>query len=511
LGYDNSIFIDDDGKWYMVVKNGKPNNGIVELGKDGQPTGLAYNLNWLNPENRNFPFSWAEGPVMWKHNGYYYYSCAHDVSGGQKVIRSRTLTADSAAWTTPVDFFNEKDPSKQTAIFTGPNHSSAAVKLNDGTHWVLHPVWARANQGEWLGQGRQGILNQVRYSADGSVLADYPTNKSFTAPKLPSGGIPWMVPKSDYFDSNRLNPEWSFLGYTAANTYSLIERKGWLRMRPRSATRLNTVIKTDAEHNYALITKIEFKPQNMNDEAGLRIMNGDELLFVKLYLTKDSASNNVIRFSFKNTTYSVEHKIGAAVWLKLQRNDHDMIANYSMDGLKWSSIGESIDVARLDKYNVDYNGWCGNRQGLYVQGSTFADFDLYMYRDAYTTIPANSPANWYGTTEGRTDDGEKVLENIHDGDWAMYAGVEFRKTTCKNVQIKGIPLTKDAVIEVWADSLDNGYKIATFNVKSALKNAGQFETYVVKSKEITGRHDIYLKFKGNNTKELIKLQTLKFD
>ena len=69
MGYDNSVFVDDDGKWYLVVKNGQPNNGIVELGKDGQPTGLVYDLNWLNPWPK-FPFSWAEGPVMWKHEGY---------------------------------------------------------------------------------------------------------------------------------------------------------------------------------------------------------------------------------------------------------------------------------------------------------------------------------------------------------------------------------------------------------------------------------------------------------
>lgn len=45
LGYDNSIFFDDDNKWYLIVKNGQPNNGIVELGDDGQPTGVVYNLN----------------------------------------------------------------------------------------------------------------------------------------------------------------------------------------------------------------------------------------------------------------------------------------------------------------------------------------------------------------------------------------------------------------------------------------------------------------------------------
>ena len=60
LGYDNSIFIDDNGKWYLVVKNGRQNNGIVELGDDGQPTGTVYDLNWLNPDP--YPYSWAEGP-----------------------------------------------------------------------------------------------------------------------------------------------------------------------------------------------------------------------------------------------------------------------------------------------------------------------------------------------------------------------------------------------------------------------------------------------------------------
>jgi len=61
-------FIDDDNKRCLVVKNGQPNNGIVELGDDGQPTGVVYNLNWLNP-GPSYPYSWAEGPVLWKSFG----------------------------------------------------------------------------------------------------------------------------------------------------------------------------------------------------------------------------------------------------------------------------------------------------------------------------------------------------------------------------------------------------------------------------------------------------------
>jgi len=45
LGVDNSIFIDDDtGKWYLLTKAGHENNHIVELGEDGQPTGVVLDL-----------------------------------------------------------------------------------------------------------------------------------------------------------------------------------------------------------------------------------------------------------------------------------------------------------------------------------------------------------------------------------------------------------------------------------------------------------------------------------
>ena len=264
LGYDNSIFIDDDGKWYLVVKNGQPNNGIVELGDDGQPNGIVYNLNWINP-SPSYPYSWAEGPVMWKYSGHYYYSFARDLSGGQKIMRSSTLTADQSSWEMLGDFFNENDPQKSGSLFTIPNHSSNVVMIADSTNWVIHPLYAK---GEWKGQGRQGLLNQVRYDSNSKPTADYPVNKSFTAPQLPSNGIPWMVPKSDFFASGDLNPEWSLLGYTPNNLYSLIDRPGWLRLSPKS-NKINTVTKNDGEHNYSLMTRLEFDAKVINDEAGL--------------------------------------------------------------------------------------------------------------------------------------------------------------------------------------------------------------------------------------------------
>ncbi len=510
LGADNSIFIDSDSTWYLLVKNGQPNNWIIQLGKDGQPAGQIYNLTWLNPAP-SYPYSWAEGPVMWKHNGFYYYSFALNVAGGQKVMRSRTLTGDSAAWTFLGDLFNENDPYKPLSLFQGPNHSSAAVMLDDSTSWVMHPVWRRANNNEWYGQGRQGLVNQVHYDANNKPVADYPVNSPKTAPRLPSSGIPWMVPKSDYFESARLNPEWSFLGYTPLATWSLTERPGWLRLKPRSNS-TNTVIKTDAEHNYSLIARLDFNATAPGDEAGIRIINGMQNLYVKLCSTADSTGQKAISFSFDKTRYLTINTIGSTLWLKLVRVNHSVTAFFSGNGIHWTQLGNAINVASLDSYQKDYNGWCGNRQGLYVQNRQ-ADFDLYLYRDAYTPILAECPANQYGTTRSYPVGGISVLDDIHNNDWALYAGVEFDDgsygTLTDSVVFTASSGTSGGTVELWLDSLDTGTKIGSCIIPST-GSWSIFKNFSAKVDHITGRHDVYLKFTGTGSSKLFMLKWMNF-
>ena len=507
LGYDNSIFIDDDGKWYLVVKNGQPNNGIVELGNNGQPTGIVYNLNWINPAP-SYPYSWAEGPVMWKYHGYYYYSFARDLAGGQKVMRSKTLTADQSSWEMLGDFFNQNDPLKYTSLFTEPNHCSNVITLDDSTFWVVHPLYA---QGEWKGQGRQGLLNQVRYDTSKRPLADYPINRSFSSPALPSSGIPWMVPKSDFFASNRLNSEWSFLGYTPNNLHSLIDRPGWLRLSPKSG-KFNSITKNDGEHNYTLITRLDFNAKVVNDEAGLLILRGDEKSVVKLYSSVNSSSQKTIFFSFDANKFETVNAVGDTLWLKIIRINHSITGYYSGNGLDWIQVGKAFNISTIDSYS-DFSTFTGTRQGLYVQNSS-AFFDLYIYRDAYTPILAECPANQFGTTISAKKNGISSLDNIHNNDWALFAGVEFGNSEyTKNpdsLTITASCATTGGTVEVWLDSLDSGMKIAVCNIS----NTGSWTTYSTFTTNVLvpvfGRHDVYVKFTGSGTAKLFMVQWMVF-
>ena len=509
LGYDNSIFIDDNNKWYLVVKNGQPNNGIVELGDDGQPTGVVYDLNWLNP-SPSLPYSWAEGPVMWKHDGHYYYCFARDLSGGQYVMWSDSLTADSSYWTTPVNFFNTNDPQISGSLFTTPNHVSAVVTINDSTFWIMHPLYAK---GEWKGQGRQGLLNQVHYNESDKPVADYPINSSFAAPKLSSSGIPWMVPHTDFFNSDTLNPEWSFLGYTASGKWSLTDRPGWLNLSPKSSSKANTIIKNDGEHNYSIITKLNFYPSSTFDEAGLWIMRGDETMEVKLVSSLSGNGDNVIRFSFDTLQYEAENNAGDTLWLKIVRVNHKITGYFGSNGSDWTQVGQAVDISQIDSYS-DYTTFTGTRQGLYVKGMQNCWFDLYIYRDAYTSILAECPANQLGTKRTVLTGNTTVLDNIYNNNWAMYAGVEFGNNeyqkSADSIKVIASSTADGGIVEVYIDSIDANTKIAECNI-AGTGSWTAFETFSAKLLfPVSGNHDVYLLFTGSGSNKLFMLQSFYF-
>ncbi|MBN2425111.1 MAG: family 43 glycosylhydrolase [Calditrichaceae bacterium] len=505
LGVDNSIFIDEEtGKWYLLTKAGQENNHIVELGNEGQPTGTVLDLTWLNPNSEGNPYGWAEGPVMWKYKDYYYYSFAEHLVGKQYVMRSDTLTDDKSAWT----IIGENIFIGTPGTYNRPNHIAPVVMLDDSTSWTIaHSYHSSSN---WYAYGRQGLLCQVKYDDQDFPYIQYPPNTPVQAPVLPSGGIGWMAPKSDMFDTITLDPHWSHLGYTSSATYSLEVRDGWLYLEPYGED--NTLIQNEGEQSYSIITRVDFEPTSENHEAGLWIINGPETHTVKIYSTVNSQGHQSIAFGFGDTKYEVENTIGSVVWLKLIRNDHMMSGFYSQDGNSWSQIGEEINALELDIQQTQYNDFTGNQQGLYVKGK-YAYFDFYVYRDAYTPIMAKNPANQYGVGQRSTSYGY-VLGNIHTDDWAMYAGVEFGRDpdypkTPVSFGVIASSANSGGVVEVWLDSIDTGSKITECNIDST-DSWDNYQVFSSAMEPVSGRHDVYLKFTGIETGELFRIQWFRF-
>ena len=523
FGVDNSIFIDDDGRWFLLTKNGEAYNYLVELGDDGQATGTILDLSWLNPEP-DLPYGWAEGPVMWKHDGYYYYSFAQHLVGNQYVMKSAVqgaaLSDDPNAWDTPRILFEGP-----RGAFSTPNHSSPAVTTDNGTSWVISQSYDASSGNAWQAFGRQGVLSQIVYDAEGWPTAQFP-NGPEDAPDLPSSGIPWTVPRSDTFDGSALVPDWSFLGETPDDSYSLTERPGWLRLTPTGGRPLpvtpgqNTVIQNAPERAFSLITRVDFDPAGSGDEAGLWTFNGPETLVAKVFVSSDNGTPVAVSFFDDAYTGVAPIDFEGPVWLRLYRDGHAITSSYSSDGQSWTDIS-TTDVSRMDRHQsvdeggLDFNAFTGNQQGPYVRGDVSADFDLYIYRDAYAPIPAQYPSNYNGVTQAAG-----YLGSIQDGDWAMYAGVEFGSASdggddadypfaAQSVEIVASSASTGGTVEVRRDSLD-GALLAEVAVEGT-GSWTEYATFAADVADVSGQHDVFLRFVGTSgTGELVRIESVRF-
>ena len=497
LGYDNSIFVDDDGKPFMVIKNGQKINRIQALGRDGQLADTVINLDWINAK---LQYSWAEGPVMSKRNGYYYYFPAGDVTGGQYVLRGTALTADSTKWERLGEFFRPvTDPHTG---FRRPNHISAPFQLADGTWWTIGQSYERIGNDDWSGMGRQTSLFQVEWEGD-RPWGMAPTAAPVQKPDLPKSGILWRSVTSDHFETDSLNLAWHFLNKRAASQYSLSARKGWMRLIPDTARA--HVVQKETDHYYTAVTLVDFDPAD-TAKAGLYLTNGNQSVNVQLY----SGYNNGKKIIFRNdtATRSIVNPFGEKVWLKIERNGHELTGYCSGDGNKWTKVGATISAVNLDKVQPNYNSWVGTSVGLFSEGKP-ADFDFFLCKDGFSVIPAAGYSNYFGVQKIKQDKRQVVTNTSTKGGWIMISGVQFGRNKRTASQLELIASANSGgKIEIWADDLTKGKLLATIPV-AATGSRNNFKVFRKAIQKLSGHHDVFIKFPVGNPQN-IYIESIRF-
>lgn len=492
LGYDNSIFVDDNGKPYMVIKNGQKVNRIQELGHDGQLSGSVINLDWINAK---LQYSWAEGPVMCKRNGFYYYFPAGDVTGGQYVLRASMLTGDSTKWERLGNFF--KPITDPKTGFRRPNHISAPFQLNDGTWWTIGQVYEKYQNDDWSGTGRQTSLYPVSWEGD-RPWGMAPTTEPIIKPDLPQSGVPWRSVKTDYFNTETLDLNWHFLTKKASSSYSLNDRKGWVRLMPDTGG--THLVQKETDHFYTAVTRVDLNANAAFHKAGIYLTNGNQKVTVKLFTGYDDGKR--IIFQLDTAKRSIPNTFGNMVWLKLERFQHLLSAYCSGDGKTWVSLGRSINAFMLDKAQPSFNSWVGTSLGLFAEGKA-ADFDCFICKDGHAPLPVIGYSNYYGIVRQAEGAESSVTNTSVYGGWFMLAGVEIgNKAKAITVSAKA---ATDGQLEVWVDDLQNGTLIARIPVK----RSGTYRLFQTGLKQISGQHDLFIKF-PEGAAGAISIRTIRF-
>jgi len=494
LGYDNSIFV-DDGKPYMVIKNGQKVNRIQALGRDGQLTDTVINLDWINGR---LQYSWAEGPVMCKRNGYYFYFPAGDVSGGQYVLRAKRLTSDSTAWERLGDFFEPVTEAGEG--FRRPNHISAPVELSDGTWWTIGQSYERYSDDDWSGTGRQTSLFPVRWDGD-RPWGMAPTREPIIKPRLPYADIPWTSVRGDDFDSAALGLQWHFLTRAAAGGCSVTARKGWVRLTPGNGR--THLVQKETDHFYTAVTRVDLDAVDTSARAGIYLTNGNQHIVARLYSGFDNGKRVV--FSLDTAVRSVASPGGRIVWLKLERRGHLLSGYCSRDGERWVSVGAPVSARLLDRVQPNFNSWVGTSVGLFAEGRP-ADFDLFRCKDAFSPMSAAGYANYYGVAGvegsmagvegavtgvegGIAEFGGGVTNTSAAGGWFMISGVETGKEEAGSVELT-VSARKAGRLEVWLDDLEEGKLLATVGVGPT----DGWKSFSHRVKKFRGHHDVFVRF-----------------
>jgi xylan 1,4-beta-xylosidase len=491
LGYDNSIFVDDDGKPYMVIKNGQKTNRLQALSQNGQLTDTVINLDWVNAK---LQYSWAEGPVMCKRNGYYYYFPAGDVTGGQYVLRGTELTADSTKWERLGDFF--KPVTDPNTGFRRPNHIAAPVQLSDGTWWTIGQSYEIVGNDDISGMGRQTGLYEVMWEGD-RPWGVAPTTAPVKRPNLPQSGILWRSVQSDYFDSDTLHPAWHFLSKKAASKYSLSARKGWIRLLPDTASA--HLLQKETDHYYAAITRIDFNATDTASKAGIYLTNGNQKVNVRLYSGYDNGKK--IIFKLDSATRSITNTFGKNVWLKIERNEHQLTAYCSGNGNVWVQVGAAISAVSLDRVQPNFNSWVGTSLGLFAEGKP-ADFDQFVCKDGFSLLPAIGYSNYFGVEKLSQASGKAVTNTSGNGGWFMISGVDLgNRNAASGIEVYASS-KKVAKIEIWLDDLNHGKLIATVSV-GATGREGNWKSFRKVVKNVHGHHDVFIKFPTGSSRELL--------
>ncbi len=494
LGYDNSIFVDDDGKPYMVIKNGQKVNRLQELGKDGQLTSSVINLDWINAK---LQYSWAEGPVMSKRNGIYYYFPAGDVSGGQYVLKATALTADSTKWTRLGNFF--KPITDPKATFRVPNHIAAPLKLADGTWWTIAQSYQKLGSDDWSGMGRQTGLYPITWDGD-RPWGMAPVSTPIDRPNLPQSGILWRSVSSDYFNSSELGMHWHFLSRKANASYSLTARKGWIRLTPDKER--THVMQKETDHYYTAVTKVDMNATDSLAKAGIYLTSGNQRVFVQLYSGMHQGNKQIV-FKLDTAMRHVPNTFGNVVWLKVQRKAHELTAYCSGDGKKWVVVGKPISSVSLDKTQPGYNSWVGTSVGLFAEGKP-ADFDFFICKDGFTELPAQGYSNYFGVATLANKE-NAVTNTSNYGGWFMISGVDLGDVQgAAKVEVLASS-AKAGKLQIWLDDLKEGKLIASVPVS---KN-DNWKGFTAALKGVKGHHDVFVKFPAN-AKGAINVKSIRF-
>ncbi|KRK99815.1 Beta-xylosidase [Secundilactobacillus odoratitofui DSM 19909 = JCM 15043] len=414
VGFDASLFHDDNGRKYLVQQTWDhreyhhPFNGITL-------TEFDTDIMKLRPETaRNIyngtKVKLVEGPHLYKINGYYYLFAAQGgtVYTHQEVVaRSKSLDE--------LSFESEPDGPFLTNFDTPDlgiqKQGHGALVDTPGGEWYYASLcgrpWNHENESAydprgWCTLGRETSIQKVEWDDQGwpRIVGGHGGTVEVEAPKdAILTDAPVDGSQHDEFDTPELNGEWNTLrtpftaevGSTGDGKLTLIGKNSLA-----SNFDVSMIARRWQAFDFDAETKVKFDPFTYQQMAGLTNFYNDKH-WSFIFITWDEKKGHVIEIGENNngnyTSYLKDDAIAIPdgtenVWFKVKARKQSYSYEYSFDGQNWHEIPVTLDAAILsDDYVLqNYGGFfTGAFVGLaavdYAGYDQPAEFGYFDYKE----------------------------------------------------------------------------------------------------------------------------------
>jgi xylan 1,4-beta-xylosidase len=272
--FDPSLFFDDDGKVYYTRRSP---TGIVQAEIDIN-TGKF--LSELQEITRGMVSRDAEGPHLYKINGWYYIMLAE---GGTRALHMETIGRSRSPWGPFIPCPNNPILAQHEGwgnIIRGPGHAEI-IQAHDGSWWMIFLATRHNSYDAMSHLGRESFLVPVNWEKGWPVI----DNNNLLSLEMKARTLPphpWEQQKTrDEFYNDSLDLCWIFLCNPLNDSWSLFERPGFLRLYGQKATLDSIgspafVGRKQTSFHFKAETMMEFNPSGENQEAGLTTYLNDK-------------------------------------------------------------------------------------------------------------------------------------------------------------------------------------------------------------------------------------------
>ncbi len=374
-GWDDPCpFWDDDGQGYLVATHFQPEGpqhtryNIHLFQMTPNSTGLVASSDHIIHQSKG-----SEANKFYKIRGLYYHFYSEVAPEGRVIMMERSKSLNGPRQIHQLIHVH-------AAVDKEPNQGGL-VELPSGKWYFI----SHQGHGDW--EGRAGVLLPVTWANGWPIIGRIGTDgigNMIWRAKKPISGFPHTeLSASDEFSSPVLKPQWEWNYQPDATKWSLIERPGFLRLRP------SPLLLTHGFQSIGdVITQRSFRTKKNEFTAQIDLSgmaNGQKAgiaHFAKTYASVGIVQKGGIRrLLFDNDGLKTQGPVIARniLWLRSVWNFDGINQFYfSTDGLTFQAFGSP--------YQLTWGNYRGDRIGIFTSNSTgnsgYLDVNNVQYRIA---------------------------------------------------------------------------------------------------------------------------------